>query len=327
MQSFRGVFRFFPSARVGALVIIIAALITSVLIFRADATDAPAHPEARLAEKPERLNETDTDGDGVSDWEEELRGLSVSSSDTDGDGVSDAQEVEEERARREEEASELFADAAANFATYANLTETEKLSRGILEQVIAFQDAGISFDSDTRNDLAGLLGGSIDITLPPRTRIDASRIETVTETAASLTAYTNALGSILGGEATAQTSELIALAQFGQTGDTSALEGLSDVVATYDVIIDGLTAMTVPGTLVSKHLVLIEAFAATRDAISMLSAIQTDPVKGLAALSLYSENSTALSEAFAAVRDYLRARITLSASAPGYVIIQPVSSS
>ncbi len=323
MQFLSGVSRFLPSRRVGALVVVVGALIVATVIVRADSKHDAVQPVARLSAEQKTLDETDTDGDGVKDWEEELRGLSSVSTDTDGDGVSDGQEVEDERIRLEEARSGLLAEAnIGDDPSYAGLSQTEKISRGILEQVVAFKEAGISLDGETTNDMAGILGGVLaKQPVTPKT-VDTALIQSVPETVASMSAYANALGEILGGESTPETNELLVLAQFGQTGDASTVDALVSVVATYADIIDGLTETVVPVTLESQHIELINAFINTQQSIALLANLSTDPIAGLQGLQAYSTYSNQVATTFESIREYLRARITLGTDAPGYIVLE-----
>jgi hypothetical protein len=315
-----GVSRFLPSKRTGALALVVGALIVATIIFRSNDA-APKRPVARLTSEPQAINERDTDGDGVKDWEESLWGLSEVSADTDADGVGDAQEVKEEQVRIEEQRANLLSEAAEVSASYEGLSETDKISRGILEQVVAFQSAGISLDDSTTNDIAGVLGSVIKAPPTPPEPIDPSTINSVPETAASLAAYANALGTILGGKATPETNEMLALAQFGQTGDTSELDSLASVVKTYGIIIEALTNTPVPSTLLTKHVELIDAFSRTQQSIGLLAALGSDPIQGIQGLQAYTAYSNDVAKTFDAIRTYLRSRITLGTSEPGYIII------
>ena len=321
-MQFSGVSRFLPSKRIGALVVVVAALIASTLIIRADTTAKQGGPVARLTGRPTNLIEIDTDGDGVKDWEEELRGLSTVSDDTDGDGVKDGQEVEEERIRMEEQRSTFLAEASDLAVSYDGLSETEKLSRGVLEQVIAFESAGITLDGETTNDIASILGSTLQ---QPPTPVRVASIDSITlveETSGSLSAYANALGTILGGEATVETNELLVLARFGETGNVAALESLNDVAATYGKIITDLTNTPVPSTLADKHVALINNFANTKQNITLLAELGKDPLKGLQGLQTYFSYSEAVARTFNDISSYLRSRVTLASHEPGYLIIQ-----
>ncbi len=326
-MQFSGVSRFLPSKRIGALVVVVAALITSTLIIRADTTPTPKGPVARLTTEQQNFNETDTDGDGVKDWEEALWGFSAVSPDTDGDSVGDAQEISEQQQRLEIERTSLISEAGGiqNGASYEGISETEKISRGILEQVVAFQSAGISLDGDTTNDIAHVLGSVIQTPSASVIAVDASDMTTVPETSASLTTYANALGTILGGKATAETNEMLALAQFGQTGDTGALDSLTSVVATYDGIIRSLTNTAVPESLLNAHVALINGFSNTKQSVALLAKIGSDPIQGIQGLQTYSASSQSVATAFENIRTYLRSRITLDTGAPGHIIIETTS--
>lgn len=326
MKLSPGVLRLLPSKRVGALMVIVAALITSTIIFRADATPLSQKQKsvARLTTTPQNINEIDTDGDGLKDWEEALWGFSAVSPDTDGDGVGDAQEVRERKARLEEQRVGFLSEAAALSETisYEGLSETEKISRGILEQVVAFRSAGVSLDGATTNDIASVLGSTLQSPPPPVAMVSTADLSAVTESSATLVAYTRSLAAILGGESTTQTNELLVLARFGETGNVATLNALSDVINTYDDIINDLSAIPVPETLLDEHAALINSFANTKQSIALLAQLGSDPIKAIQGLQVYTSRSQSVAVAFDAIRRYLRGRITLGANDPGYIIIE-----
>lgn len=323
MKLSPGVLRLLPSPRVGALVIVVGALIISTVIFRNNSGEA-AGVVARLTEEPEDINERDTDGDGVKDWEEALWGLSAVAPDTDGDGVGDAQEVREEQLQLREQRLGLLSEAAGLSGTpsYEGLSETEKISRGVLEQVVAFRSAGVSLDDATTNDIAGVLGSILQVPPAPVAEVSAADLDAVPESSVTLTAYARALAAILGGESTTQTNELLVLARFGETGDVATLDALVDVIDTYEEIVDDLSAIPVPTTLLDEHVALINSFANTKQSIALLAELGSDPVKAIQGLQIYTSRSQSVAVAFNAIRSYLRSRITLGADDPGYIIIE-----
>ncbi|HXK39790.1 MAG TPA: hypothetical protein VJ837_03080 [Candidatus Paceibacterota bacterium] len=323
MKLSPGVLRLLPSPRVGALVIVVAALIVSTVIFRNNSGEA-AGAVARLTGEPEDINERDTDGDGVKDWEEALWGFSAVSSDTDGDGVGDAQEVREEQLQLREQRLGLLSEAAglSETTSYEGLSETEKISRGILEQVVAFQSAGVSLDGATTNDIAGVLGSVLQAPPAPVIQVSAADLSAVPESSATLAEYARALAAILGGKSTTQTNELLVLARFGETGNVATLDALADVIDTYGAIIGDLSAIPVPTTLLDEHAALINSFANTKQSIALLAQLGSDPVKAIQGLQIYTSRSQSVADTFDAIRRYLRGRITLGADDPGYIIIE-----
>ncbi len=318
---------FIPSKRISALLIVVGALITMSLILR-HASGEPGNPNTPerpvvLAQK-EAVPETDSDEDGLKDWEEVLWSMDPKNPDTDGDDIGDKEEVVGRQAVIEEEKEESLLDLAASLEASAankNLTKTNILSQSLFQQVITFQDAGITLDSSTAFDVAQIVGQTTKTTFTPPTPVSLSALTIVPETGENLITYTNNLGKILGGNTTEATNEFLVLGKFGQTGDAAVLDNLVTVAVTYEQIIADLKSIPVPQTIANSHLGLINAFLNTKESLLLLGKLSTDPLTALAGLQAHTTYSKSVADAFDTIRTYLRNSVTLTENDPGYVII------
>ncbi len=89
---------FAPSKRVASLLIVVAATVVAVVIFRSEFSfGKESAMQVTLSNDTTprtTTEEKDSDGDRLKDWEEALWGLSPVSADSDADGIGDYQEVE-----------------------------------------------------------------------------------------------------------------------------------------------------------------------------------------------------------------------------------------
>lgn len=90
-------FAFLHSYR-GVVVISVIGIVLLTLLFmhNNESPEAPnetAPQTASTSQENRARHSTDTDGDGLADWEERLQGTDVNDPDTDGDGISDGEEV------------------------------------------------------------------------------------------------------------------------------------------------------------------------------------------------------------------------------------------
>jgi len=76
----------------------------------------------------------DSDGDGVSNWEEVLLGLNPNKKDSNGDGIPDGEEVVKAR--------KAFAEKVNNASTTASTTQTDTLTRQIFGAYIQSKQLG-----------------------------------------------------------------------------------------------------------------------------------------------------------------------------------------
>jgi len=110
-------------------------------------------------------NNIDTDSDGLPDWKENLYSTNPNKADTDGDGTLDGEEVSSDRdpllpntAGAEAEPTDkidpalIEADKKA-ISDYENLSPTEKMSRGLMSNVLANQPTSGNMSQDTVNSI------------------------------------------------------------------------------------------------------------------------------------------------------------------------------
>ncbi len=95
------------------------------------------------------LISTDTDGDGVLDWEESLWGTDPTKKDTSGNGLGDAAEIEKMK--------QATGKSTLGLAqSEENLTETDKFSRELFTTIVALNQTG-GLDQNTVDKLSSSL--------------------------------------------------------------------------------------------------------------------------------------------------------------------------
>lgn len=315
-----------PSKRVGALIIIVCATIAVVIIAQNNTPSAPSGVFLTGTTPRPESEERDTDGDGLKDWEEDLWGFSKNNPDTDGDGIGDAEEAENERVLNAQKEAELIDAVLVNLSSDTNLSRSDILARTLVEEVIAFQSAGISLDGNTSNSIAQKLVDSLSggvVINPPV--ITPAQIKAVAESPETLRSYGNAVGSVIGGTPTAETNELIVLAQLGQTSDYSTLEQLSTVKASYRTMVNQLMTVSVPTGLVGAHADFINAMLATSETFDTLAKIEDDPLASIVGIQAYVQFSSNMATSFDKIQSYLNARVVFDKSEPGYSVVNEES--
>lgn len=315
-----------PSKRVLALTIVTVAFIAAVILLRPH--DDTPRPIFTLSGESNRtqLDEKDTDGDGLRDWEEDLWGFSSVNPDTDGDGIDDATEAANERTLQEEQESALIDDILGTISTDTNLSRSDILARTLVEEVVAFQSAGISLDGNTSNSIAQKLVDSLagGVTIDPPV-VSVSQIKTTNETPETLRSYGNAVGSIIGGKPTAETNELIVLAQLGQTSDYSTLAQLATVKQSYRSMVNQLMLIPVPTGLVQAHVDFVNAMLATSETFDTLAKIEEDPLASIVGIQAYVQFSSNMATSFDVIQSYLNKRVVFQESESGYSVVNEES--
>jgi hypothetical protein len=320
-MQFSGVSRFLPSKRIGALVVVVAALIASTVIIRADTTAAPTQPVARLTAEQQDFNEKDTDGDGVKDWEEELWGLSAVSDDTDGDGVRDADEIAEMKARFDRLPYEFMSQASDDTGGASSISLAGQL---LISQFLSSKQTGIDYTAENVESAA-------DLALTAGSGSQSYRVFTISDItisgsldATTLRAYVNNIADALANKSGEPVKhELAIFIGFGQSEDTTAFAAeMQETVARYEQSIGSVRAVAVPADLVTLHLSILNAMERVKTDLSTMATIGESPLAALSALGAYADDSSAMASAFETLRGIVtQQNITFSTTEPGYAFM------
>jgi hypothetical protein len=171
-------------------------------------------------------------------------------------------------------------------AETSNLTTS--VGRSLLINLSNASSQGLGQDDPTQNQLIAQAAAQINASASS-TAYTAANLTVVAPNHTSLTAYGNGVMSVLLAhpEASAQAT-LEAVGQAGDTGKKDSLSSLSSIEEGYKAITLALLALPVPQTLAPLHLQLVNDYAAMAASYSDMSAINDDPLRGLAAVQRYS---------------------------------------
>lgn len=311
-----------PSRRVGALVIVVSAIITVVLIARAE--DKPTTPVVFLSTETLRpeSEELDTDGDGLKDWEEDLWGLSKNNPDTDGDGIGDSDEAENER-RLVAEVPDTILNIYGDTDTGEKPSSAALAGQILISQLFAAKQAGIPVPKNSiklASEVA-LDGATTDYSYPVYTQSNVNSANT--SGAVALRAYGNAVAQALANPNNDAPHELSVLLAYAQTSNTKEFEENMDIViSNYEKSISRLSAVPVPNDRVVFHVALVNALARVHTDLSYTRDVGTEPISALAGLEAYEKNSTTMAQLFQQLRnDITQANIVFVSSEPGYLFM------
>lgn len=313
-----------PGKPVIALGVVVFALIIAAVIFQ-----LPGKTSVQSDDKTGDvfLNENDTDGDGLKDWEEILWGTNPKIADTDGDGLGDLAEKEERAQLVLEEQRTLMASATDMLDTdspeWQALPYTDKVSQSVLTQYLALKQSGSPVTVSSMLSLLQNIPSYEKPALEVRVYTETDILISNNTGTAALRTYGNDLGSLLVvPEGETPQNELAALHSFVQTGDGAALrESLTDVLQRYDAVISGMRLISVPKDLVEKHLALMNSLSRVQTDLEALRGAGEDPLLALSVVQTYNNDTSERAGAFAAIWDFLvDAGITYAESEPGYLL-------
>ncbi len=284
--------KYLPSKKFTIWMGIGIAVIAGVFLISRFSTASRFISEKKLRAEKVTLNDLwqkDTDGDGVMDWEEGLWGTDVNKAVT-FDGEPDSSYI---RKRRE-------ALPAGDTAGMEG-TETEKFAQEFFTSFVALKQNG-QFDEKTINNLYGSIGEKIaDPSLLDRYTSNNVKLSEETGVQAQAKYYDTLQGLFekyaeagIGDELEAVSGDITTYSSTGETNSESRLSGIADA---YQEFASKMSEMSVPSSLVSHHLKIMNDANNTGVAVRNMEKMVTDPIIGLSGLSQYQKYSDDLIKA------------------------------
>lgn len=230
---------------------------------------------------------SDSNKNGIMDWEERLWGLDPNVAIT--NGVSNKEIIEGKKAS-------LGIDTNDK-----NLTETDKTAREIFA-VTAALSQNDGFDLDALNELSKKIGEGANIEIGEPFSIE--KIKTVTTTKKSLETYYNQLISIIKKyEKNASETEILVTAV--EEDLTSELGNLSSNATIYKSMIEELSLISVPVGVAREHVGILNSFRNIQTGLELIAKTEKDALKGAGGASLYRAGLITLEVYNNSLRDYL----------------------
>lgn len=264
----------------------------------------------KINNQAKSLADIDTDGDGLLDWEESYWGSDYKKTDTDGDGTPDGKEIELRRDPLTPGPNDYVRTIGESKQTMTtsleNLTESEKLMRGMLTAIMYSNDpTNEDFAKKVTQDIVSSINEK-GKNLPETYSV--SQIKTISETNESLKAYGNAVGNIL--KTPQETifegnTAVVILAKGLKASDNDIFNELDPLIKKNRSEVSALLKLSVPKYMAALHISLINSIENVAFSMGNLKFVISDPVRGLIGMQQYK---TAVQEAETArgkVRDHL----------------------
>lgn len=277
----------------------------------------------------DKIKDTDTDGDGLKDWEETLWGSDPLIFDTDEDGVGDGEEVKLKRSpvvAGPNDALNLSSGGSSGLVSGDTEPETftETVSRDLFAKYLFLKEQG-QFDSATQKELiqdivssASLAGVEKRVYVTPDLNIVGDNSQE------SLVAYGNALRGAFVQNATTEVGKELVIIQGSIEGGKQDEEELKKVVLasqSYEAIERASLGIKVPFDIASLHIKLVNSYAAMSAIDIELAEMFNDPMRALVGLREYNEEIEILLESITNIRFFLENRgIIFDDSTQKYVI-------
>lgn len=324
---------------ISVIIVLILILVTKYLSDWQTKKIATINYEKLTAENQKKLvaNEltnTDTDADGLKDWEESLWKTDPQKADTDADGTDDGEEVVATRdplkantAPKNQEPNDkidpaIIAAQQKSETEFKELSDTEKIARTLFSQYIAAKGSGKVSDSDkeiilnTANSL--IEESTIDkYTLSDLKILNSYGTSTIKD-------YGNKLGQAFftGTSQEKVENELVIIDRAVKNVDESILNGLDPIIEGYSKTVDKILLISVPTDAVSIHLSLLNDLNNLKNSLKKIQLLFTDPARAINGMRSYQNASALLIKDVADIKNYfLENVIYFDKTEYGYTIL------
>ncbi len=226
------------------------------------------------------LVETDTDNDGLADWEEPLWDMDPKNPDTNSNGISDGEEVASLRT------SINASTATPNELAPEILSQTDTFTRELFSTIAALQENGKLTDESSASITAEII--TFIKTKPTGKTYTISDIKSNANTSTNSSAYITGFGNALLKYPIKQ-EDFITLGSIVVTPDlTTPDANIQKIADKYHALVTTLLALPVPESEAATHLALINSINRTADMFADIAKYPIDPIPALA--SIYQSN-------------------------------------
>ena len=265
--------------RIGGSLVLAVLLIGTAFVLKNSGPEKIAADNSVIAVTDNPIKQyvqtADTDGDGIRDWEEELRGTDPL--------------VPNERATTTEneftfnQSDEAFEPPETLTDQFAlNFFEDFVRARGSEPLSATAQQALVTDAADSiANSVRDPLYTRADISISSENTLDTIR------------RYGNAVGKIIQSH-TVTENEMVVLQRAMTTEDPEELKALAPIRQAYRGMIEEMLAVSAPSSVVEEHLDLINTFVLIENDIKAFEQVFDDPLLTLAYINRYPDDATGL---------------------------------
>lgn len=289
-----------PHSKVLATLIICVGIISSFAIVSkklSSQTPTPQKSQRIIAIQDDTSN-SDSDNDGLKDWEESLIGTNSQNPDTDGDGTTDGDEISQERNPRTPGPNDKNIKNTENTEKAVDTSEvtlTEQVAKDFFSRYIAAKQQ----NQNLTQEEAALIAQSViqNVSVPTTVHIYTIKDLKITQdtSAVSKGNYQQSLATALSKNSPKNIeNELVVFAKAIQSQKESDLLPMDLIIQGYKGIITDTLKATVPINTVADHLLYLNALSAIYDDLIYMRLILSDPVKAYAGYSNYQQDALRL---------------------------------
>lgn len=251
----------------------------------------------------DNTTDSDTDSDGLKDWEESLIGTDPQNPDTDNDQTTDGNEISQGRDPRKPGPNDKNLAQNTEGVAKNNLGSEIDLTEQVAKDFFSRYIAAKQQNKDLTQDEAALIAQSViqNVAVPVTMRVYTIKDLRISQDTSVISkdAYQQSIANALNKNSPKNIeNELIIFARALKSQKESDLLPMDLIIQGYKGIIADTLKATVPTTLVADHLLYLNTLSAIYDDLTYMRLILSDPIKAYAGFSNYQ-------------RDVLKLKITL----------------
>lgn len=259
----------------------------------------------------------DSDGDGLSDWEEFLWGTDPENIDSDGDGTPDGEEVKLNRDPNLAGPDDVLEEERLEIKT---MTETDRLAAGIMEQYIRAIQGGNVLTSNQKDQIVNSALNQVLSTQSITTDYSLSKLN-ITKNI-TVRDYGNNLGRIFIRNGVEE-NPLTIIKYSIDNRDNVEIKKLVEISNIYKKIEEEVSVLATPREAASLHLSLLVAISEIRQSLILMSKSFEDPVAASKGLTTYYTASNKLIQIFDDYRNlFTRNKIIYQRTDNGYIFFK-----
>ena len=259
--------------------------------------------------------ETDTDGDGLMDWEEILWGTDKEKKDTDGDGINDKDEVYK-NSNSEEFNFDVTSGSAlrdingkevkSSEATNEVLNSTDAVARQLFgTYMLSIQKGNVSISEEEQLQMVEeALKAADDYTTGPKYTI--YDVNTVPATQATRERYAVELPENMYAFIDDNINEYASLIAMMQGADEVGREVFLETIAQYKEATKTLANMRVPSDATSIHMRLVQNVYQYIHTIEGFAELKSDPLRAATSVKMFPLVNTELRASYFEVFNYVK---------------------
>lgn len=248
-----------------------------------------------------KTTDSDSDEDGLRDWEESLIGTDPQNPDTDGDKTSDGDEVSLNRDPKKQGPNDT--NIAQNITTtntsQLDETLTDRVARDFFSRYVVAKQQ----NKDITAEEAALIAQQVVVNIPSTITAKAYEVKdiivTMDDSEPTRLAYAKEISTILINNGVSfNESPLQIVTRLIKDPTVEDQKKLAMILSSYKTIIERTLKVQVPRRVGPQHLVYLNTLSLIHSTLSEIQQLNNDPIRGYVAFSYYSNYLIQLSISF-----------------------------